>query len=203
MDYVDTFLMHWPFCYQNENEYAEYGREEYIPFTLTWQAMEECVRQGYAKSIGVCNFNENQLETLLKMATIKPVINQIECHPYLNQKDLVEYCSQHDIVVMAFCPLYAPYRNFYDTNVFNDATINDLTQKHNKQHTQITLRYLMQRGIVPIPKSDKALHLRQNFNVFDFELDSDDMQMIDQMNANKRGIKYFVAKSFKEYPFRV
>lgn len=191
MDYVDTFLMHWPFCYQvkrqslvfriavesrligksdnlqNENEYAEFGREDYTPFTDTWRAMEECVRQGYAKSIGVCNFNENQLETLLKMATIKPVINQvrtfascweiiyapffeirnnlfqIECHPYLNQKELVDYCSQHDIVVMAFCPLYAPYRNFYDINVFNDATINDLTHKHNKQHTQITLRYLV------------------------------------------------------------
>lgn len=133
--------------------------------------MEECVRSGLTKSIGVSNFNKNQLERLLKSAKVKPVINQvdrhpttyqynpnfqikitasmnffqIECHPYLNQKELIEFCKKHKVVVMAYSPLFAPNRNFFNANIFQDEVISRLAQKYDKCNAQIVLRYLVMK----------------------------------------------------------
>ncbi|KAK7585882.1 hypothetical protein V9T40_000061 [Parthenolecanium corni] len=190
LDYVDMFLIHWPFAYQSDNEYAETGREETVSFTETWKAMEECVRSGLAKSIGVSNFNKSQLDRLLKAAKVKPVVNQVECHPYLNQKELIEFCKKHKIVVMAYSPLFAPNRNFFNSNIFQDEIITRMANKYDKCNAQIVLRYLIQLGVVPIPKSEKPLRLKQNLNVFDFEIDVDDMRIIEKLNQNKRCVNW-------------
>lgn len=201
LDYVDAFLMHTPMAYQSENEYADTGIEETVPIEDTWRAMENCVRQGYARSIGVSNFNKIQLERILKIAKFKPVINQIECHPYLVQKDLIEFCKKRKIIVMAYSPLYAPHRNHFDVSIFQDPVILEIAKKYGKSCGQIVLRYLTQLGVVPIPKSEKPIRLKQNINIFDFSLSVVDIRTIEKLNRNKRTVTFRQCIGFGEYPF--
>ncbi|XP_065202919.1 dihydrodiol dehydrogenase 3-like [Planococcus citri] len=200
LDYVDSYMMHWPFAYQGE-EFALMGVEDEIPIEDTWKAMEECVKLGLAKSLGIANFKESQIERILEIAEIKPVAHQVECHPFLDQKQMIEFCKQHDIVVQAYSPL-SSFAITHNDSVFTNETITALAEKHGKTNSQITLRYLIQQGVVPMPKSEKPIRIKHNVSVFDFTLDPEDMEMMDELNKqNKRIFHYFSASQFKEYPF--
>ncbi|XP_065213359.1 uncharacterized protein LOC135840660 [Planococcus citri] len=200
LDYVDLYLMHWPFAYQGE-EFALMGLEDEIPIEDTWKAMEECVKLGYTKSLGISNFKESQIERILEIAEFKPVAHQIEFHPFLDQKQILEFCKQHDIVIQGYSPL-SSFQVTNNDSVFTNETITALAKKHGKSNSQITLRYLIQLGVVPIPKSEKPVRIKQNVDVFDFNLDPEDMKMMDELNKqNKRIFHYFTAAQFKEYPF--
>lgn len=110
LDYIDLYLIHWPFAYKeggenfpkDENDQIQFSDVDYVD---TWRAMEETVDAGYAKSIGISNFNSEQVKRVLKEARIKPVTNQVECHPYLNQQKLSDFLKTVDIVVTAYSPL--------------------------------------------------------------------------------------------------
>nr|CAD7449775.1 unnamed protein product [Timema bartmani] len=153
--------------------------------------MEQCVRLGYVRSLGLSNFNSQQVSRVLDVATIPPVTNQIECHPYLNQMVLAKICYKSDIVVTACSPLGAPspVPGISGTpNLLNDNRLELLTIKYNKSAAQVVLRYMVsvQRGTVPLPKSEDKTHMIENMDIFDFELSESDMSYIDVFDSRSR-----------------
>ena len=162
--YLDAFLVHWPG--QNKERTVS-----------TWKAMEEAYESGLAKTIGVCNFEICQLQYLLEHCRIRPMINQIEYSPAFHDPELSSYCREHQIQIMAWAPLQRG--NF-------DETVRDIAEKYQKTPAQILLRWNIQQGIIPIPKSKNPDRLRENINIFDFSLEKDDMNKLDQIRQEKR-----------------
>jgi len=166
IEYVDLYLIHWP-----------------VPGkTLdTWKALEKIYSQGKARSIGVSNYNFHFLNQLMNNADVIPVINQVEFSPFLYQKDLLDYCNSKKIYIEAYTPLTRGER-------FDHPTIVKLAKKHNKSAAQILIRWGLQRNIIEIPKSGNKSHLKENINVFDFNLDDNDMRELDILNEDLRQV---------------
>lgn len=158
LDYVDLYLIHWPV--------PKIGQ-----YVQAWETMIQLRDEGRAKSIGVCNFNINHLQTLLDQTGVLPVVNQIELHPAFQQSELREFHAEHDIVTEAWSPLGQGL-------LWDDATLASLAQKHQRTVAQVMLRWHVQLGNMVIPKSVTASRLKENMNVFDFELDAGDMAAI-------------------------
>lgn len=163
-DYVDLYLVHWPVpgCYLQ-----------------TWKKLEEFYHSGQARSIGVSNFQIRHLKELESVSDITPAVNQIEFHPYWYQKELVEYCQSHGIVVQAYAPLA---RGAY----LDDDVICVLATKYCKTPAQIGLRWTIQKGVAVIPKSTQEQRILSNAQLFDFEIEPEDMAIIDTLNKNYR-----------------
>lgn len=168
LDYVDLYLIHWPVP----------ALDKYVD---TWKAFEEIYASGRTKAIGVCNFNQEHLEKLLEYANLPPAINQIELHPRLQQHRLREYCHLHNIQVESWSPLGGT-----GGNLLNDPALLAIADKHHRSAAQIVIRWHLQMGLVVIPKSVHPERIRQNAEVFDFELDNDDMAKIDSLNTDTR-----------------
>jgi len=164
-DYLDLYLIHWP--------------KQKATMLETWRAMEKLHREGVVKNIGVSNFHKNHLEQLFTVAKIIPAVNQIELQPYLTQKPLREFCKKHDILVEAWSPIAKG-------SVANDKILQKIGKKHNKTAVQVVLRWHIQLGIVAIPKSANPKRIAESIDIFDFELSSDDMQQICNLNKNMR-----------------
>lgn len=162
--YLDLLLIHWPV------------REHFFE---TWKALEQLKADGKVRSIGVSNYTIAHLELLATQAKEMPVVNQVEYHPYLNQQALVDYDREKDIVTEAWSPLGR-------RAVLDDPMIAKMAHHHQKTVAQIILRWELQHGVVPIPKSTHAERIQENTNVFDFELAEDEMGMIDLLNKNQR-----------------
>lgn len=164
LDYVDLYLIHWPVpgCYQE-----------------TWKAMEKIYASGRAKSVGVSNFEPRHLEELAKISNLVPAVNQIEFHPYYYQKATLEYCQAHGIQVQAYAPLA---RGAY---LENDVMC-VLATKYGKTPAQIGLRWSIQKGVAVIPKSTRAERIQANGDIFNFEIEPEDMEIIDSLNQNYR-----------------
>nr|CAD7596574.1 unnamed protein product [Timema genevievae] len=193
LDYLDLYLIHWPFAFRDNGELfpMKDGKADVVDVdvTETWKGMEECVKLGFAKSIGISNFNSEQIKKVVNSATIKPVTNQVECHPYLNQKKLREFCKQHNIVITAYSPLGNPGSKFNapgTPNILQDTKLNELAKKHGKSVAQIILRYLIDVGTVPIPKSVTKTRIEENINVFDFKLSPEELAYVDSIDRNLR-----------------
>jgi diketogulonate reductase-like aldo/keto reductase len=163
-DSVDLLLMHWPY---SEN------------FIDIWKAMEDFYRKSKAKSIGVSNFRERHLDKLISACDIKPMVNQIEIHPLYSNKPLIKYCKERDILVEAYCPL-----GLMDKRLMSSIVLENLAKKFSKTIPQIILRWEIQQGLVPCPKSATPKRLLENISVFDFVLTEDDMCAIDSLNEN-------------------
>nr|CAD7439451.1 unnamed protein product [Timema bartmani] len=177
-----------------------------VDVTETWKGMEECVKLGFAKSIGISNFNSEQIKKVVNSATIKPVTNQVECHPYLNQKKLREFCKQHNIVITAYSPLGNPGSKFNapgTPNILQDTKLNELAKKHGKSVAQIILRYLIDIGTVPIPKSVTKTRIEENINVFDFKLSPEELAYVDSIDRNLRTCAFDTVKGLPNYPFAI
>lgn len=210
LDYIDLYLMHWPYSYVYR------GDDELLPtlpngevemsdvdFLDTWREMEKLVDLGLTKSIGVSNFNSEQLARLLANCRIKPIHNQIECHPALNQKKLTALCKQHGIVVTGYCPLGRPDVAKKTPNFIFDEQVQRIAQKYGKSTAQVVLRYLIEIGTVPLPKSVNKKRLAENFGVFDFKLTAEDHKVLDSYNTGERLIPQDHAKGSKDYPFHI
>ncbi len=158
LDYVDLYLIHWP-----------------VPkvglFVEAWECMIQLRDEGRAKSIGVCNFNVNHLEQLLDQTGVLPVVNQIELHPHFQQAELREFHAEHDIITEAWSPLGRG-------RMWDDPTLNGIARKHQRSVAQVMLRWHTQLGNMVIPKSANAGRLEENWRIFDFTLDDDDMAAI-------------------------
>jgi 2,5-diketo-D-gluconate reductase A len=166
LDYVDLYLIHWPV--PQLDAYVE-----------TWRALAKIKQQGLAKSIGVCNFNVPHLQRLIDETGVVPVLNQIELHPYLQQKTLREFHAKHQIVTECWSPLAQGV-------MVQDSVVVDLARKYNKTPAQIILRWHIQNGFVVIPKSVTPGRIRENIQVFDFQLELVDLQKIQAMECHQR-----------------
>lgn len=166
-DYLDLYLIHWP-C------------EEDGLFIESYKAMEELYEEGKIKAIGVCNFEQHHLETLMKETKVTPAVNQIEVHPYFNQHELQAYCDEKDIAVTAWMPLM---RN---KGLLDHPTIVDIAKSYDKTPAQIVLRWHLAHNRLVIPKSKTPARIKENYNILDFNLELTDIAEIDSLNKNQR-----------------
>lgn len=163
LDYVDLYLIHWPVPQE-------------ALFVQAWEALIQLRDEGLAKSIGVCNFNPEQLQALLDETGVLPVVNQIELHPRFQQSELREYHTNNDIVTEAWSPLA---RN----KLAAEPTLLSIAERLNRSVAQVILRWHVQLGNMLIPKSANEARLRENLAIFDFELSADDMAAIAQLDS--------------------
>ncbi|OWK02953.1 hypothetical protein Celaphus_00007638 [Cervus elaphus hippelaphus] len=173
----------------------------------TWEALEKCKDAGLTKSIGVSNFNHKQLEKILNKPGLKykPVCNQVECHPYLNQSKLLDFCKSHDIVLVAYGALGSQrIKEWVNPNLpylLEDPVLSAIAKKHNQTPALVALRYQIQRGVVVLAKSYNKKRIKENIQVFDFELTPEDMKAIDGLNSNLRYNEIQLCVGHPEYPF--
>jgi len=164
MDYVDLYLVHWPV----KELYKE-----------TWRALEAIYESGRARAIGVSNFLIHHLQDLMTDARVMPMVNQVEFHPYLQQPELQAFCREHHIQLEAWRPLMKG-------QVMEIPELVMLGEKHGKNPVQITLRWMIQKRVVTIPKSARKERIFSNIDIFDFSLDEADMALIDSLDRNQR-----------------
>ncbi|GLH05292.1 Aldose reductase [Gryllus bimaculatus] len=177
-----------------------------VDYVDTWKAMEQLVKKGLTKSIGVSNFNHKQINRVLEVAEIKPVTNQVEVHPYLNQEKLINFCKSKDIVVTAYSPLASPDRPWAkpdDPQLLEDPKLKNLAVKYGKTPAQILLRYGVQRNLITIPKSVTKSRIVQNIDIFDFDISEEDMKLISSFDCNGRVVHVNWFADHKYYPFHL
>jgi len=209
LTYLDLCLIHWPMGYNEEDGFMpkdENGKMIYADtdYLDTWKAMEEAVKAGKVRSIGLSNFNTKQIDRVISKCTIKPAVLQVEVHPYLQQTPLLEYCKKNGIVMTAFSPLANNthmFRQEGQPNLLEDKVISNIAQKHKKTPAQVALRWAIQRGTVAIPKSTRQQRLQENIDVFDFQLTAEDMEAIKGLDRNFRLLTLERDISHPHYPF--
>ncbi|NGQ96617.1 aldo/keto reductase [Brevibacillus sp. SYP-B805] len=163
VSYVDLYLIHWPV----KGKYKE-----------TWKALEKLYKDGVVRAIGVSNFQIHHLQDLMADSEVVPAVNQVEYHPLLTQKELLAFCRDYRIQLEAWSPLMQGNLDL--------PLLKELGQKYGKTPAQIVLRWDLQNGVVTIPKSVNENRLKENADIFDFELSQEDMEKIGQLNENKR-----------------
>jgi diketogulonate reductase-like aldo/keto reductase len=168
VDYVDLYLIHWPV--PSKDKYVE-----------TYKAMEEIYRSGRAKAIGVSNFEPEHLDRLLGETEIVPAVNQVELHPRFTQLVLRDYCHNKGIVIESYSPLGST-----DSGILDEPVLREIGGAYGKTPAQVVLRWHIQLGLVVIPKSVHADRIRENVDIFDFELTDDDLKKIESLNTNTR-----------------
>ena len=168
-NYIDLLLLHWP-----KNDYIS-----------AYKDMEIAYDQGKVKSIGLSNFQEKHIKEILKICKIKPCINQIELHPYGQRKEIVKLCQENNIKIEAWYPIAHG-----DTKLINNELFNKLAKKYNKTNVQIILRWHIQKGFIIFPRTKKENHLKENINIFDFELSNDEMKLIDSLDKNEIYVRW-------------
>lgn len=204
---IDLYLMHWPFKFEDSNLPKEglrlsdgSGRPRpeiqiSCEFLETWSEMEKLKDAGLVKAIGVSNFTQPQLETLLQNCKQKPCANQVEFHPYLFQKSLAEYCKSTGIQLIAYSPLGAgaPAGGH---SLLEHPTVTALAAKHGKSAAQVLVRWSIQLGNVCIPKSTNAIRIGQNLDVFSWELSAEDMADLAGLNLGHRFTRGFMEEQW-------
>ncbi|KAM7237209.1 hypothetical protein CapIbe_011453 [Capra ibex] len=208
LDYVDLYIIHQPVALMPGEAIFptdENGKPIFdsVDLCRTWEALEKCKDAGLTKSIGVSNFNHKQLEKILNKPGLKykPVCNQVECHPYLNQSKLLEFCKSHDIVLVAYGALGAQ-RTLQWVNpnlpfLLEDPVLSAIAKKHKQTPALVALRYQIQRGVVVLAKSYNRKRIKENIQVFDFELTPEEMKAIEGLNSN---IRYYDLQHFVDHP---
>lgn len=204
LDYLDLYLMHFgiaiaPGTNDEPLDKNGYVITEKVTLGETWEAMEELVKEGLVKSIGVSNFTAPMLLDLLSYARTPPVINQIELHPYLQQPELVEFCHYKNVAVTAYSPLGSPGGlRSGDPVLLEDKTIQTIARNHGKSPAQVLIRWALQRNTVAIPKSTDSEHIRDNISVFDFEISEEE---IDTVKAIDRKLRFVSPKDWWKVPY--
>lgn len=166
LENVDLLQFHWPVT----GLYLD-----------TWREMEKLYEEGYVKHLGVANCHQHHLEEIFKICKYRPEVGQFEIHPLFTQKPLIEYYKKQGIVIEAYTPLAR-----YDDRLVRLPLLKRLEKKYNKTFIQIILRWHIQNGCIPLVRSLTPRHQQENFNLFDFELDTEDMKAIDGININSR-----------------
>ncbi|CAH0728439.1 unnamed protein product, partial [Brenthis ino] len=226
MDYVDLYLIHVPFGFQCDEatltpvvkSSGEYDLDMDTDHINTWKVMEECQKAGQVRNLGLSNFNEEQIAKIIKHASNIPQVLQVELHAYFQQVELRKFCSEYDIVVTAYAPLGSPgakehfvNKYNYSPDVFPDLLghpeVNEIAKTQNKSPAQVLLRYLVQQKIVVIPKSTSENRLKENADLYDFELTTEDINRLKKLDKGEDGrIFNFLfwkgVENHPEYPFK-
>ena len=168
-DYLDLFLIHWPLPTRYDGDYVS-----------TWQALEEFYREGRARSIGVSNFQPHHLRRLHTECEITPAADQIELHPYLTQEQVREFCAEHQIAIEAWSPLAR------GGDLLRDPVVVSIAKTAGKTPAQVVLRWHIQRGDIIFPKSVTPARIRENIDIFDFELPGQDLEAITSLDRAQR-----------------
>lgn len=163
-EYLDLYLIHWPASKAVHDDWIEINKE-------TWQALEYLYEQGLVKAIGVCNFKINQLEELIMTAKIKPMVNQIEFHIGVYNKDILDYCNRNNIIVEAWSPLGSG-------KLFKVEELKEMASKYNVSVAQLCIRWCLQNNTLPLPKSKNIERIKNNLDVFNFEITNEDMEYL-------------------------
>lgn len=159
VEYIDLYLIHWPNKLNAE----------------TWRAFEQLYAEDKVKAIGVCNFKIGHLEELKKSAKIMPMVNQVEVHPQNIKEDMLSYCNENNIQLVAWSPIMRG-------KIFSNELMISLSEKYNKTIAQVVLKWHVQRNIIPIPKSSNEGRIKENLDIFDFEISVEDMKAINSLN---------------------
>jgi diketogulonate reductase-like aldo/keto reductase len=173
LDYVDLFLIHWPL-------------PMFDKYVDTWKALIALQKSGKAKSIGVSNFNINHLERIIGETGVVPAVNQVELHPDFAQKPLRDFHKKHGIVTEAWSPLGGIWKPATGVPVLQSEVVAGIAAKYGKTPAQVIIRWHIQNGIVVFPKSSTPARIRENFDVFNFTLDSSDIAALDTLDTNNR-----------------
>jgi 2,5-diketo-D-gluconate reductase A len=168
VDYVDLFLIHWPLPTRYDGDYVS-----------TWNTLEEFYREGRARSIGVSNFQPHHLRRIHTECEITPAVDQIEVHPYLTQDEVRGFCAEHQIAIEGWSPIA-------QGRVLDDPTIDSIAARTGKTPAQVVLRWHIERGDIVFPKSVTPERVRENIDIFDFELSGADTEAISALNRNLR-----------------
>lgn len=164
MDYVDLYLTHWPIT---------------ETFVDTYKAIERLYDEKLIRATGVANHHQHHLEAIAVKANVKPMVNQIECHPRLTQFDLREYCAEQEIAITSWSPLARG-------RILEEPTLQRISNKYGKSTAQTIIRWHLQHDLIVIPKSENPTRIAENMDVYDFELSFEDMKNIDALNLNER-----------------
>lgn len=160
-DYLDLYLIHWPLPEPGYENWKELDRE-------TWRALEELYAEGKIRAIGLSNFLPHHIENILAGCTVRPAVDQIEYHPGYSQEAAVQYCKENGILVQAWSPIGR-------SRVLKDPLVCELAAKYRVSPAQICLKFAVQRGIVPLPKSSSPERMKQNMDLFSFEMEQEDI----------------------------
>lgn len=183
LDYMDLYLIHWP----NPLKFRDCWQEANAG---SWKAMEEAYKEKKLRAIGISNFCERHIDALNKTAEIKPMVNQIKVCPGQSEKDLISYCRKNGMLIEGYSPLGTGA-------IFNNIEMQTLSKKYSRSIAQICIRWSMQQGVIPLPKSVTASRIEENSRVFDFEIDDGDCKKIAELSDS--GIK--LARNPDEAPF--
>lgn len=222
LDYIDLYLIHWPISLKKGDGSSLMPKDkdgnmayDNVPLEDTWKAMEALVDKNLTRSIGVSNFNSEQINRMLACSRVAPAVNQIEIHAYLTQAELVNHCKKLGVAVTAYSPLGSPASPFTGKNtpqLLQDPVVKALAAKYNKTTGQILIRFTIQRGIICIPKSVTPSRIQANLDVRSFELSPEDMKALFAININFRGCvpmidingeKVARDKNHPEFPFNI
>jgi len=188
LDYLDLYLMHWPVAFlpdkgtHPKNANGQFELDD-VPLSDTWEAMQNLVTSGLVRNIGVSNFGPTQLAAISNVGKFKPAMDQVECHPYLNQEPLIKHCKRNAIAMTAYSPLGNPSVKS-DDSVLENNLVKELAASYGRTPAQIVLRWLVQRGLVVIPKSVTPSRIKENSEIFEFLLSPEDLL---RMNGLNRG----------------
>lgn len=167
MDYLDFYLIHWPRSSEDDADWRERDLE-------TWCAMEELYEQGKIKGLGLSNFLPHHMENILQHCKVKPLVNQLEVHPGYTQATATAYCEQKGVLVQAWSPLGR-------SKLLEHPSLLNMASKYGKSVAQICLRFLIQKNIIPLVKASGMERMKENMDVFDFEITWEDMSVLESM----------------------
>lgn len=196
VDYLDLFLVHWPVALKKGVFLARSSDDlvslEDIPLTETWEAMEEAVGKGLVRHIGVSNFGKQNLDRLISNATIRPEVNQVECHPFLQQRELLYYCVQNQVHVTAYAPLGSSDRpgalkGENEEKLLDNPVIVEIARSTNTTVAQVLIAWALERGLSVIPKSVNPDRIKENFQAQKVKLSDVEMDAISKLD---RGLRY-------------
>ncbi|CAH2084336.1 unnamed protein product [Euphydryas editha] len=198
LEYIDLYLMHWPIGLNDDYTHTD------TDYMETWRGLEDAQQAGLTKSIGLSNFNKQQLKRVIDEGRIKPAVIQIEVHPQIVQKELIEYAHSLNVVVMGYSPFGSMIKRYgiqFPGPRFDDPVLVDIAEKYGKTTAQVVLRWLVDRDIIPIAKTVKYSRLKENIDIFDFKLDPEEIEMINSFNSNTRYTLPSFWQTHRHYPF--
>lgn len=214
LDYIDLYLVHWPISFaqvddkifpSDVNGLAIDGHVDYLD---AWKGMEDVWKDGLVKSIGVSNFNSEQIARILRNSSVTPVTNQVESHPYLAQRKLLDFCREKGIPLTAYSPLGNPgsayNTNLNKKNILENEIVTELAVKYKKTPAQILIKFQVQRGVVVIPKSVNRARIVENIQIFDFQLTVDEIIALENLDIGYRSCPGDPGTEFlPNYPFHI